>query len=165
MMRALAFAALFPVLAVPALADESRMKLGDTVMPPAPPAQKLSIRALAAPTDRPALEANELARGVSVDDWQSRARQGDPEANYRLGLKHLAGDVMPRDLVEAFARIRLAAEAGHQRAIGLFYSIGATLTAAEHDRAFGRAESLRLQAERAPAAAPLRAPAATLSIK
>jgi TPR repeat protein len=72
-----------------------------------------------------------------------RATSGDAESNYRLGLKYLAGDGVPRDFVEAFARIRLAAEAGHPRAVALFYNMGARLTAEEHGKAYLRTQELR----------------------
>jgi TPR repeat protein len=72
-----------------------------------------------------------------------RARRGDPAAHYQLGLIYLAGDKAPRDLVEAYAHIRLAAEAGHPRAVTLLFSIGARMTAAEHERAGARAAAFR----------------------
>jgi TPR repeat protein len=119
-------------------------KLSVRTMPAAPPVHKLSIGplstpaddAIAAPSEAPVVDA-------SLESLARRANGGDAEANYRLGLKHLAGDGVVRDFVEAFARIRLAAEAGHPRAISLFYTIGARLTAEEHGQAYLRTQQLR----------------------
>jgi len=120
-------------------------KLSVRAMPAAPPVHKLSIGPLSAPADE-AVAAPSEAPAVDASPADSLARRtnaGDAEANYRLGLKHLAGDGVVRDFVEAFARIRLAAEAGHPRAISLFYTIGARLTAEEHGQAYLRTQQLR----------------------
>jgi hypothetical protein len=66
-----------------------------------------------------------------------RGRASDAEGHYHAGLAHLA-----IDLIEGFAHIRVAAEQGDARAIGLFYSLGARLTSAEHARAQRRAVEL-----------------------
>ncbi len=115
-------------------------------MPAAPPVHRLSIGPLSAPADEAALAAPHSDAAVpdaSLDAMIRRANAGDPEANYRLGLRYLAGEGVTRDYVEAFARIRLAAEAGHPRAIPLFYSMGARLTAEEHGKAYLRTQELR----------------------
>ncbi|MFO0989662.1 MAG: hypothetical protein U1F37_20295 [Alphaproteobacteria bacterium] len=118
-------------------------------MPAAPDVHKLSIGPLSAPLGTAApVPPESAASSVAPDQAERRAAAGDAESNYRLGLKYLAGDGMPYDYVEAFARIRLAAEAGHPRAIPLFYSMGARLTAEEHGKAFLRTQQLR-QAVRA----------------
>jgi TPR repeat protein len=118
--------------------------LSSRAMPAAPSIHRLSIGPLsngfAAP---PADDAAPGAAEVSVERLAARARQGDPEANYRMGLRYLSGDGVTRDMVEAFARIRLAAEAGHPRAVSLFYTLGAKLTADEHHQAFERSQALR----------------------
>jgi TPR repeat protein len=157
MKRALALAVSVSAigLAAPAAAqDESRARLlGSTVAPPlsvrampaAPPVHKLSIGPLAAPAEDAVLAApsESAAAETSPESVMRRAKAGDAEANYRLGLKHLAGEGVARDFVEALARIRLAAEAGHPRAIALFYTIGARLTAEEHGKAYLRTQELR----------------------
>lgn len=112
-------------------------------LPAAPTIHKLSIGPLVAPAEEMVAAPPESAATGSTEALVLRARHGDAEANYRLGLKHLAGDGVTRDLVEAFARIRLAAEAGHPRAISLFYTLGAKLTAEEHGQAFERSQTLR----------------------
>lgn len=157
MKRAIAFAvslaALGPV-AAPALAqdDGGARLLGRALTPPlsvralpaAPPVHKLSIGPLSTPADEAAVAVPESTVVDSTQDGLvRRANAGDAESNYRLGLKHLAGEGVARDFVEAFARIRLAAEAGHPRAISLFYTIGARLTAAEHGQAYIRTQQLR----------------------
>jgi TPR repeat protein len=113
-------------------------------MPAAPPVHKLSIGPLSAPANEASTGKTE---GTIVESPQEalmrRADAGDAESNYRLGLKHLAGEGVAHDFVEAFARIRLAAEAGHARAISLFYTIGARLTAEEHGKAYLRTQQLR----------------------
>jgi hypothetical protein len=163
MHRAIAFAvslfALGSIAAPVAAQDDGEVRLlGRSAAPPlsvralpaAPPVHKLSIGPLAAPSDEAAVAAPEStavpesrAGEVAKDSVERRANAGDAEANYRLGLKHLAGEGVARDFVEAFARIRLAAEAGHPRAISLFYTIGARLTAREHGQAYLRTQQLR----------------------
>ena len=148
-------------LAAPAAAQDKPEAelLGNAIAPPlsvrampaAPDVHKLSIGPLSAPFGDAALAPSESAATSSLaDSAERRAKLGDAETNYRLGLKYLAGDGMPHDYVEAFARIRLAAEAGHPRAIPLFYSMGARLTAEEHGKAFLRTQKLRqaLRAQR-----------------
>lgn len=127
--------------------------LGSTLAPPlsvralpaAPEVHRLSIGPLSAPMEDSVVAApsESAATGTSAGSLERRANAGDAEANYRLGLKYLAGDGVPRDFVEAFARIRLAAEAGHPRAIPLFYNMGARLTAEEHGKAYLRTQQLR----------------------
>lgn len=155
MKRALAFvvsvSALGLVAASAAAEDDGKARLlGRTAAPPlsvrampaAPPVHKLSIGPLSAPTEDVAPPASSASE-ASLDALQRTANAGDAEANYRLGLRHLAGDGVVRDFVEAFARIRLAAEAGHTRAIPLFYTMGARLTAEEHGQAYLRTQQLR----------------------
>lgn len=103
-----------------------------------------SARTYAAPlsTRRPLLE-EAVIDSLPPARLMARARDGDPEAHYQLGLIYLAGEKAPRDLVEAFAHIRIAAEAGHPRAVTLLFSLGARLTAAEHGRAGDRAAVFR----------------------
>lgn len=109
-------------------------RLKATVRPPAAP---LSLRA---PLHEDAhLETAPPARLIE------RALGGDPAAHYQLGLIYLAGERAPRDMVEAYAHIRIAAEAGHPRSVTLLFSIGARLTATEHVRAGDRAAVLRQQ--------------------
>ena len=113
-------------------------------LPAAPPVHKLSIGPLAAPADEASIPAPEgRVTNAPADALTQRANNGDADANYRLGLRYLAGDGVARDYVEAFARIRLAAEAGHPRAVSLFYAIGARLTAEEHGKAYLRTQQLR----------------------
>jgi TPR repeat protein len=152
---ALAFSCSALGLAAPAAAqDKSEASLlGRTMAPPlsvrampaAPDVHKLSIGPLSAPAEDTVVSqpSESAATESSVDTVVRRANSGDAESNYRLGLKYLAGDRVPRDFVEAFARIRLAAEAGHPRAIPLFYSMGARLTAEEHGKAYLRTQELR----------------------
>jgi TPR repeat protein len=154
-------------LAAPAAAqDEAGARLlGGTAAPPlsvrampaAPPVHKLSIGPLSAPADeavvaprsegaarsQAATRADGTVADATLEGLVRRADSGDAESNYRLGLRHLAGEGVTRDFVEAFARIRLAAEAGHPRAISLFYSMGARLTAEEHGKAYLRTQELR----------------------
>ena len=117
-------------------------------LPAAPTVHKLSIGPIAAPigevVTQPAATAD-----TTTEALLERAKSGDPESNYRLGLRHLSGEGAKRDLVEAFARIRLAAEAGHARAISLFYAIGAKLTADEHAQAYERSQKLRTESRAA----------------
>ena len=68
---------------------------------------------------------------------EPRERTPDAAALYQKGLARLASD-----LVEGFAHIRVAAEHGDVRAISLFYSLGARLTAAEHAQAQHRAAEI-----------------------
>jgi TPR repeat protein len=157
MKRALAFAVSVSAigLAAPAAAqDESGARLlGSTAaprlsvrsMPAAPPVHKLSIGPLSAPAEDGAVEAppGGAAAETALETVTRRANAGDAEANYRLGLQYLAGEGVARDFIEAFARIRLAAEAGHPRAIPLFYTMGARLTAEEHGKAYLRTQELR----------------------
>ena len=160
MKRAIAFALSLAACgsAAPALAQEDggARLLGRTATPPlsvralpaAPPVHKLSIGPLSTPADEAAIPVPESTvvpeTGTAMQDGLvRRANAGDAESNYRLGLKHLAGEGVTRDFVEAFARIRLAAEAGHPRAISLFYTMGARLTAEEHGRAYIRTQQLR----------------------
>jgi TPR repeat protein len=161
MKRAIAFALSLAACgsAAPALAqdDGGARLLGRTATPPlsvralpaAPPVHKLSIGPLSAPADEAAIAVPEstVVPETGTDALQDglvrRANAGDAESNYRLGLKHLAGEGVSRDFVEAFARIRLAAEAGHPRAISLFYTMGARLTAEEHGQAYIRTQQLR----------------------
>jgi TPR repeat protein len=159
MKRAIAFtlslAAFGPA---PAVAQDDVRLLGRTAPPPlsvralpaAPPVHKLSIGPLSTPADQAVTVVPEStavpetgADAATADGLARRANAGDAESNYRLGLKHLAGEGVARDFVEAFARIRLAAEAGHPRAISLFYTIGARLTAEEHGQAYIRTQQLR----------------------
>lgn len=142
-------------LALPAAAqdDGGARLLGTTTAPPlsvralpaAPPVHRLSIGPLSAPVDNAVLapHSEAAAPDASLDAMIRRGNAGDAEANYRLGLRYLAGEGVGRDFVEAFARIRLAAEAGHPRAIPLFYSMGARLTAEEHGKAYLRTQELR----------------------
>lgn len=141
-------------LAAPAAAQDKPEAelLGNAIAPPlsvrampaAPDVHKLSIGPLSAPLGDAALAPSESAATASAaDSAERRAKLGDAETNYRLGLKYLAGEGVMRDFVEAFARIRLAAEAGHPRAVPLFYSMGARLTAEEHGKAFLRTQELR----------------------
>jgi TPR repeat protein len=152
---ALAFSCSALGLAAPAAAQDKPEAglLGGTMAPPlsvrampaAPDVHKLSIGPLSAPAgDTVVAQPSEsTAAESSVDSVVRRANSGDAESNYRLGLKYLAGEGVSRDFVEAFARIRLAAEAGHPRAIPLFYSMGARLTAEEHGKAYLRTQELR----------------------
>jgi hypothetical protein len=118
--------------------------LSTRAMPAAPNVHKLSIGPLAAPgTESLSAPPFDVTSAETVDALLERARRGDAHANYRLGLKYLAGDGVARDLVEAFARVRLAAAAGHPRAISMFYFLGAKLTAEEHGQAFERSQQLR----------------------
>jgi hypothetical protein len=116
--------------------------LSPRALPPAPAIHKLSIGPLSAPADEVILKPSKPGED-RIQALIDRADRGDPFANYRLGLRYLAGDGVKRDLVEAFARIRISAEAGHPRAISLFYTLGAKLTAAEHARAYDRAQQIR----------------------
>lgn len=113
-------------------------------MPAAPPVHKLSIGPLSAPADSAAMvPAEGKVVDATVGALTQRANSGDTDANYRLGLRYLAGEGVARDFIEAFARIRLAAESGHPRAVSLFYAIGARLTAEEHGEAYLRTQQLR----------------------
>lgn len=157
MKRALALAVSCSALglAAPAAAQDKSEAglLGRTLSPPlsvrampaAPEVHKLSIGPLSTPTEDAVLAppSESAATEAAPDAAARRANAGDADSNYRLGLKYLAGDGVPRDFVEAFARIRLAAEAGHPRAIPLFYSMGARLTAEEHGKAYLRTQELR----------------------
>lgn len=157
MKRALALAVSCSALglAAPAAAQDKpeASLLGRTLAPPlsvrampaAPEVHKLSIGPLSAPADDAVLAppSESAAAEASPDAAARRAKAGDAESNFRLGLKYLAGEGVRRDFVEAFARIRLAAEAGHPRAIPLFYSMGARLTAEEHGKAYLRTQELR----------------------
>lgn len=121
--------------------------LSSRAMPAAPSIHRLSIGPLSNGFAGPPPDATASGTAeVSVERLAARARHGDPEANYRLGLRYLSGDGVSRDMVEAFARIRLAAEAGHPRAVSLFYTLGAKLTADEHHQAFERSQALRTDA-------------------
>jgi TPR repeat protein len=122
--------------------------LSTRALPAAPSVHKLSIGPLSAPVGEST--ATEMTES-STDDLALRARLGSPDANYQLGLKYLSGEGVTRDLVEAFAHIRVAAEAGHPRAISLFYALGAKLTAEEHGQAFERSKGLRQVRDAAPA--------------
>jgi TPR repeat protein len=147
------------LLAAPAAAqDESGARalgrappLSVRAMPAAPPVHKLSIGPLSAPAEDDVLapHAEGTVADSSLNGLVRRANAGDAESNYRLGLRHLAGEGVARDFVEAFARIRLAAEAGHPRAISLFYTMGARLTAEEHGQAYLRTQQLRPNARAA----------------
>lgn len=126
--------------------------LSNRAMPAAPSVHKLSIgplsnnnATLAAPPAAPGEDIVPPAGSgeIAIETLVRRAKHGEPEANYRLGLRYLAGDGVTRDLVEAFARIRWAAESGHARAVSLFYTLGAKLTAEEHGQAFDRSQKLR----------------------
>lgn len=152
---ALAFSCSAIGLAAPAAAqDKSEAGLLDRpmapplsvrAMPAAPEVHRLSIGPLSAPADDAVLAAptESTATVAPKASDERRANAGDADSNYRLGLKYLAGEGVPRDFVEAFARIRLAAEAGHPRAIALFYNMGARLTAEEHGKAYLRTQELR----------------------
>lgn len=122
--------------------EEAGPPLSTRALPAAPTVHRLSIGPLSAPSDDMVLAPVEPGDSGAASTL-ARANRGDPEANYRLGLALLAGEGITRDLVEAFARIRLAAEAGHPRAISLFYSLGAKLTASEHAKAFDRSKEIR----------------------
>jgi len=118
--------------------------LSTRALPAAPPVHKLSIGPLAAPGNESlAAPPFDAPQAETVDALLERARNGDAHANYRLGLRYLAGDGVTRDIVEAFARVRLAAAAGHPRSISLFYFLGAKLTAEEHGQAFERSQQIR----------------------
>lgn len=118
--------------------------LSTRALPAAPSVHKLSIGPLAAPGNESlAAPPADASTVETLEALLERARHGDAHANYRLGLRYLAGDGVTRDLVEAFARIRLAAAAGHPRALSLFYFLGAKLTAEEHGQAFDRSRDLR----------------------
>jgi len=145
---------LLPLLAASAWAQddgEARLTgrpamapLSTRAMPAPPPVHKLSIGPLAAPAEGAEPAPSDAATAdASLEALVRRANIGDADANYRLGLRYLGGEGVTRDFVEAFARIRLAAEAGHARAISLFYAIGARLTAEEHGRAYIRTQQLR----------------------
>lgn len=117
--------------------------LSTRALPAAPPVHRLSIGPLAAPSDETASTIPDTTTAETLEVLLERARRGDAHANYRLGLRYLAGDGVVRDLVEAFARVRLAAAVGHPRAVSLFYFLGAKLTAEEHAQAYERAQQLR----------------------
>jgi TPR repeat protein len=156
MKRALSLAFSFSAaaaLAAPALAQQepaARLTgraiegppLSTRALPAAPPVHRLSIGPLAAPSDETST-IPDTTTAETLAALLERARRGDAHANYRLGLRYLAGDGVTRDLVEAFARVRLAAAAGHPRAVSLFYFLGAKLTADEHAMAYERAQQLR----------------------
>lgn len=120
--------------------------LSNRTMPAAPTVHRLSIGPLSSGamnlSDESAAAPADAAEGTT-EALVDRAKRGDAAASYRLGLKYIAGEGVTRDLVEAFARIRLAAEAGHPRAVSLFYTLGAKLTAEEHGQAFDRSQTLR----------------------
>ncbi len=153
MKRSTVIASLLVFAAAPAPAQDdtaARMSgralapLSTRAMPAAPPVHKLSIGPLSGPAeDAPVAAPESTVVDASVEGLARRANAGDADANYRLGLRHLAGEGVTRDFVEAFARIRLAAESGHPRAISLFYAIGARLTAEEHGKAYLRTQQLR----------------------
>ncbi len=120
--------------------------LSNRAMPAAPTVHRLSIGPLSngfVSTPGEEIVTIPSETELSTDGLVQRAQRGDAEANYRLGLRYLSGEGVTRDLVEAFARIRLAAEAGHPRAVSLFYTLGAKLTADEHGEAFDRSQKLR----------------------
>ncbi len=127
------------VFAAPAWPEEPLLTDGARRQFNWPQTQALSIRPLSAPVPR--LE-EALTDELPRERLFERARAGAPSAHYRLGLIHLAGGGVPRDLVEAFDHIRIAAEAGSPRAVNLDYTLGAKLTGAEHARAQERAALL-----------------------
>ncbi|MCW5774221.1 MAG: sel1 repeat family protein [Rhodospirillaceae bacterium] len=122
--------------------DEIGPPLSSRALPAAPSVHRLSIGPLLAPSEDAVVVPTEPGESVAAA-LAARADRGDPDANYRLALRYLSGDGVEPDIVEAFARVRVAAEAGHARAISLFYTLGAKLTAAEHAKAYERAKAIR----------------------
>ena len=69
-----------------------------------------------------------MALGAPVDaELRRRAEQGEPDAQYRMGVAHSKGEGAVRDDVEAAGWFIRAAEGGHPEAqfiLGLLYSSG-----------------------------------------
>ena len=59
----------------------------------------------------------------AVDELRILATQGNPDAQYRLGVAHASGEGVPRDLAEAAKWYRLAAEQGIAAAQGRLGSL------------------------------------------
>lgn len=75
---------------------------------------------------------------------RAAARANLPAAHYQLGLFHMAGAKgRPSDLVEAYARFRIAADAGDVRAAALVFYIGVRMTADELRQSHERIAEIR----------------------
>lgn len=76
---------------------------------------------------------------AAASDLEDRARSGEAEAQYRLGLAYFMGDGMPQDYALAAAWLLKAAEQGvtdAQYQIGTLYAYGTGV-------AFNQAEAIR----------------------
>lgn len=70
---------------------------------------------------------------------RAAARANLPAAHYQLGLLYMAGiDGKPPNLVEAYARFKIASDAGDVRATAMVFYIGVRMTAGELRRAHER---------------------------
>lgn len=87
--------------------------------------------------------------------WLRAAAQSNlPAAHYQLGLFYMAGAKgIASDLVEAFARFKIAADGGDVRAAALVLYIGVRMTAAELRRSHERITEIQ-RFETGPAAPP-----------
>lgn len=65
-------------------------------------------------------------------DWFERAAKGRlAAAHYSIGLIRLTGEIGAPDIVEAYARFRVAARGGDVRAAALLFYVGAKMNGAE----------------------------------
>jgi len=65
--------------------------------------------------------------GVSVEELRTKANQGDPASQFKLGLAYDSGQGVQRNLTEAAAWYKKAAEQGHaeaQNSLGSMYQNG-----------------------------------------
>jgi len=64
----------------------------------------------------PSAAADDESRTQGVETLQAAAETGDPEAQYRLGLRYLHGEGIPADEAWAITWLRRAAAAGQEKA-------------------------------------------------
>ena len=64
-----------------------------------------------------------IAAADAAEELRAQATQGNPDAQYLLGLAHARGEEMPRNLAEAAAWFRLAADQGVAAAQGRLGSL------------------------------------------
>ncbi len=109
---------------------EAKQRLADLYQHQLAPASDVETRGalgtLAASLHSPTLETASAVSGLigassteqqSIGSLQPRAEQGDPVAQYQLGLHYLSGDWdVPKDQDQAFAWLARAADAGNRLA-------------------------------------------------
>jgi uncharacterized protein len=92
-------------------------------------------------------------RDQAIDWWQKASANGDPRANYMLGVLHFNGEEVEKDWPRAYALTTLAKEAGLQEATSAIEKMDKFLAPEDKASAAALIPSLRTGSTSAPAAA------------